>query len=454
MKSSDDLSSVMKFANGESWRDDLGEAIGDHLGPAMAEFELDHEELAEVLGEHWISTLWGCAFEDLATRILEPDGRNLIDDYLKRRGWKETAPAKAYMRALQTSVMSLYEVSGIDPGQSLLARDLIRGGDPIKVIERTASKSVRPWERIAVRLVTVGGRTVISGALLPFTMDAAEALLTGIRKAAGKRSARAKLSITTEILRDMAPLVTTAWLYDVLPKMLSPQTPVLHNSDGDLLVFHRARFPFAPGTTAQQVRTALDGIHELHRASAKTWTWLRPPPKAKSTRRRRDEEFGLEVSSQDGGIVLGSVELIERGVVLSVNSAERSARGATFLKGALGELIKSPLVEIETVEQMQAARRSSPRADEPEQLPPEVATKAVHSLLDREYRQTLDEPVGIIGGVSPRKAVRTAAGRDRVATWLKYLEHRSAAVEDRSDPMATYDFTWIWRELGIERLRQ
>lgn len=31
-------------------------------------------------------TLWGCAFEDFLTRIVEPDDVNLVDEYLKRRG--------------------------------------------------------------------------------------------------------------------------------------------------------------------------------------------------------------------------------------------------------------------------------------------------------------------------------------------------------------------------------
>jgi len=58
------------------------------------------------------TTVWGCAFEDFLTRELN-DGRNIVDDYLKRRGWKESASARAYMSALRTSVVSLYEVSDI-----------------------------------------------------------------------------------------------------------------------------------------------------------------------------------------------------------------------------------------------------------------------------------------------------------------------------------------------------
>jgi DNA-binding phage protein len=59
-----------------------------------------------------MSTVWGCAFEDFLTREFE-DGSNIVDDYLKRRGWKEGASSRAYMAALRTSVMSLYEVSHI-----------------------------------------------------------------------------------------------------------------------------------------------------------------------------------------------------------------------------------------------------------------------------------------------------------------------------------------------------
>jgi hypothetical protein len=43
------------------------------------------------------------AFEDFLTREIV-DGRNVVDDYLKRRGWRESASTKAYMRALRDSV--------------------------------------------------------------------------------------------------------------------------------------------------------------------------------------------------------------------------------------------------------------------------------------------------------------------------------------------------------------
>ena len=65
--------------------------------------------------------------------------------------------------------MSLYEVSDVVVGESFLARDLVRGGEPVRVFERSATRSLSQWDRIAARVVSVQGRTQILGGLLPFS---------------------------------------------------------------------------------------------------------------------------------------------------------------------------------------------------------------------------------------------------------------------------------------------
>src|SRR3546814_4498862 len=91
MKRGHDLSGVMKFATSPAWGEHLGEALGDHLGLAMEEFDFEADELADIVGDHWAGVLWGCAFEDLLTRTIQPD-RNIVDDYIRRRGWNESGP--------------------------------------------------------------------------------------------------------------------------------------------------------------------------------------------------------------------------------------------------------------------------------------------------------------------------------------------------------------------------
>jgi hypothetical protein len=108
----------------------FAEIYDHHLLPACRRTGLDAEEVMAILGENWfMTTVWGWAFEDFLTRE-DADGRNIIDDYLKRRGWKEGTSARTYMSALRASVMSLYEVSDIVRDTSFRARDLVRGGDP------------------------------------------------------------------------------------------------------------------------------------------------------------------------------------------------------------------------------------------------------------------------------------------------------------------------------------
>src|SRR3546814_11948529 len=129
MKRGHDLSGVMKFATSPAWGEHLGEALGDHLGLAMEEFDFEADELADIVGDHWAGELWGCAFEDLLTRTIEPGDRTIVDDYIRRRGRNESGTTKIYLRSVCSSVMRLYEVIEVETGSGFYTCDLIRGED-------------------------------------------------------------------------------------------------------------------------------------------------------------------------------------------------------------------------------------------------------------------------------------------------------------------------------------
>lgn len=452
MKRGHDLSGLMKFATSPAWAEHLRDALGDHLGPAMDEFDFEFEDLAEIVGDHWAGVLWGCAFEDMMTRDVEPDGRNLVEDYLKRRGWNEAGSNKLYMRALRSSVMSLYEVSEVEPGSGFLVRDLIRGGEPVRVSERSASQTLKTWDKIGARVVMVGGRQLLSGGVLSFTMEAADTLMSGLRRAEGKRSPRTPLALDPGKLRGLPSLISTAWLFDVVPRATGQMTvPILHNSDGEEVVFHRVRFPFGRGTTQASIAARLDAVAALQRETTHFWNWLGDAGSGTKAKGR----MAWGVTMMDGTPVLGNIELKGRALILAVTSAERAARGSALIADTLADLVDTPLTTIETIEQAMAARQEGLTASEPApDIDPQVATPLVHAMLDRQYRATLDEPVGMLGDITPRAAARTKPGRERLSAWLKHLENRSGNQQDPNDPMATYDFTWIWRELGIEALRK
>ncbi len=162
MAERNDISDLLAFIGREGdWRERLQEVVAEHLMPALEAFEIDHVGLIDLLGEQWSGVLWGCGFEDFLSCRYE-DG-NIVDLYFKRRGWKETALNRDYFAALRDTPVSLYEVSDVQPGASMLLRDLLTDTEPVLVREKSASRTLKQWDRIAVRVVAQRDHHVIRG---------------------------------------------------------------------------------------------------------------------------------------------------------------------------------------------------------------------------------------------------------------------------------------------------
>jgi hypothetical protein len=468
MTSAHSLQGLMKWLTRAEWRDRFAEVYDHHLLPACRRTGFDAEEVITILGENWfMTTVWGCAFEDFLTRE-SADGGNIVDDYLKRRGWKEGASARTYMSALRASVMSLYEVSGIVRDTSFRARDLVRGGDPILISERSATRSLAQWDRIATRVVEVGSQMRISGAVLPYDRDASEKVLKLLRNVA-KRTDKEQRKLAdlvhrdvnhpaivnafsqTALLRAAAPAITTVWLIDIIDRATAQQIPEVRNAEGDELLFCTVHYPFADGTGPDDIRLALNRCPELRQENATFWNWIGPRRSAKAlSARKRSLKF--QTFLDDNALVFGSVELKDKRLILSVNSQARSERGRALLSEVLDGLVVQPLVEVQTLEQCMATRDPAP----PPRLNLSVEERRtiIHDGLDRHYRDLLDQPIPVLGNKSPRAAVKTPKGRAKVVDWLKTLENHTAKFAGSNDEMASYNFNWLWMELGVNELRR
>ena len=250
----------------------------------------------------------------------------------------------------------------------------------------------------------LGGKQILAGGVLPFSLEASEALLEGLRALPGKRRSRQKLSLDDEMLRAAAPLFTHAFLFDGLPKALGETQPIVHNSDGDEIVFHEVRFPLPAGIAHKDIAARLEGIPEVRQENPQFWNWLDERP----LQRRQKVRAPNALATGDGTPMLGNFELKGRFLVLVVNSAARAARGRELLENVLGKMVRPPLTTIQTIGQMNDARKDQETAAD--EIPLEEATPLVHAVLDKQYREILDEPVGMLGDISPRCAIRSQKG--------------------------------------------
>lgn len=460
------MSGLIAWARREEWRDALAERIERHAAKACAGAGVEVAAIESLLGEYGVSTVWGAAFEDLLATELS-GGRNVADDYLRRRGWKESAPTRDYIAGLRRSVMSLYEVSELVPGESMMLRDLVRGGEPMRVIEKLGSQGLRQWDRVATRVVPMRQHAVASGTLMVFDHPTSETLLAALRRVRKKApdqvaAATRELGVavdekalaaelTPELLLAQASFMFTSfWLDAALKSAQGRDRPDMVNTEGEPIAFTLLHFPLRPSVTVDRVRRALAGVPALRQENAGFWNWLAEPgTKPKSVPRRPGAQTFIS-TMDDGALVLGSVSLKGRRLTLEANSTARAARGKALLESVLTGLVGPPLTEHTDLDQMLTEKGPPPA---PTGLSPEQERALVHKGLDEHYRRVLDEPIPALGGKSPRAAVKTPKGRDKVAVWLKTLENH-AAHRPPGDPMSSYDVGWMWRELGLQAKRQ
>ena len=452
------IDNLVKWSAKEEWSPFREQMFAEHFDMICDRFDTTEEEIADLLGDAF-GMVFGCVLEDFFTARFGDEGeKNVIDDYLKRRGWREKVPAKRYLEAVRDSVLSLYEVVELDPGHSMTVRDLVLGGDPITVEEKLGSETAARWDRIAGRIVTVNKKIYFTGSLLLFPHDVADKVLSGIeemvksirkklRREAKKQGEPADFKdgdLREMLLHTSARLFIRIWLIDALYRASGP-LPEVRNTDGDEIVFSEARFPIT-GEVAKVI-AGLDEIDEFEKDDPNELRWTWQGPGSPSQRVSRGRSFTFETDNDAGRTILGNIEIADDALVLSTNSKERVDTGRDLLLSRLDGLVGQPLTSHQTLEKMLDERSGS--APVQSELPPEVAEQAIHSFLDGHYRQALDNPLPYLDGKTPRQAAKTKKGSAQVINWLKKSENSEArrAAREGQDP---YDFQWMWRELGID----
>ena len=459
---------LVKWMMRGPWPEYFQVTIEDHLHAYCDAYDLDtFEELAAKIGEHWVTALNDIAMTDFLSR--ETRDGNVVDQYLKRRGWNEKAIPKAYLKGIRDSTMSIFEVSDIRPGESFMARDLILGGDPLLVSERSATRTMLPWEHLAMRVVKVRRHHIIAGGLLPYRPELSAQVIEEVNLCADKVEAevRAKLSKQDEhaspevirgvslaiILKMSAPLFSEAWLAGTALDPDDMEIPTLMNSDGDEIEFIELHCSFAKGTTRKQLGDLLNAAPDMEAASSGIWNWVSLAGEEAKPRAKRSDGFLYKAHLENGALTLGMIELKGQKLQANVNSAERAKKLQSRLKDILGQRVSDPVMAYQTVEQAMATHRDRPAPNAQVVLPPEVENQIVKEFYDRHYCETLDQPVPMLDDTSPRIAAKTPEGKEKVAAWLKVLETGEARMR-RSKAIEPYDFIWMWQELGVLHLRK
>ncbi|MAL94596.1 MAG: hypothetical protein CME40_05940 [Haliea sp.] len=427
----------------QEWEGRWEQVQAELLEPLAGKLEVSAEELEEFFySGPYSHMVIGFGFEDYATAVWDNEARNLIEAYLAHRGWREGSAGRQYLRALGESELGFWEITAVKPGAYAEIRPYGTQDEPIRVKEKAATESLHRWDGLVARVLQSGRTRTFSGAMLPLRPELAarvQRVLSAIpeetRGLMQQLLEQGEIESIPEDLEDvvrqaqaseLAGVAFTVWAMDVYLQTTRP-APILQNRDAESIVPTRVRFPV--GSAHDDIIRALDTSPVLRRElDATSWTWF-PKPCA-------------DVDADQAVSVLGHIALHETTLELDTNSIERAERGAALLGTLLGDLVGAPLTVHENLASM-AGRSDVPvsNADRPEE-----AQAALEDQLTRHYRNTLDEPIPMLNGLSPRQCAADPARRGDVIGWLKYLENAG----DRG-PGIPYDFSWMWDELNLER---
>lgn len=442
------IRNLMKYADQQSvWQERLSETFSQVLGQTEHNLGLKQDELASKLHD---AGLWhmvmGYLFEAFATTHWDGEKQSCIDDYLKRRGWRESPAGRRYLQAMSQSEVALWEVTSIKPGHSATLRPYGSDAKPIRVYEKAATESLQQWDCVAARVIQTGNRRGFTGGILPLPPAEARQAIN-LLEAARERSidlltqlvadGEEELS-TEEILAEstmeaenqFTEILFEAWASYVL-HTLNRSIPQLQNRDGEDLQLTKVRFPV--NTSSEILTPLLDQLPELQRNGTDLlWSW-----------------FPVAVEEiQDGESVnlLGTLSLNEKALELDTNSTERADRGERWLSDVFGDHLGLPLRIHENLEQLLNESPSSDPAGVA--APSDEERELMKSFMDQHYQKTLDEPIPALNNRTPRECSADPALHKEVVEWIKSLENT-----DAHSPSPDYDFSWIWEELGLESHR-
>lgn len=365
------LDGLARWTEREEWAEQFDDLFDKHYGALLDRYDLDFEDLDELLGEDNADMLWSWVLEDFATWPRRTDGQTVVDDYLKRRGWKETATNRRLLEALRDSAPRLWQVVAVQPRRSVTLVDLVFGGDPVEAEDPFLADLFRQGDRFAGRVVEISGRMRLAGATLVFPEPVVAPLLEGLQDlmrtyreevARTVASAEEAEALSPETIDDMFMMTfagaffSGAWLDGVLSELIGDEIAAGFNTDGETLLFHTLRFTLAQRSAALRLRARLDDVPGLTREAPDHWLLLSQAGVAAGGE-AADPVFAE--LRPDGREVLARLDFNAGTLTVVTNSAERAGKAQGIVTEAAGDLLGSPETVRQTLDQYAEANPQS-----------------------------------------------------------------------------------------------
>ena len=417
-------------------------ALAEALQEAVHEAVLEIFELDEAAAEHAMQciddSLWQMLQQNLTEWLMaEGDirvkGRSerVCELLLGLGGPLFASGQRAWIEQLAQRPLRLYDVTQVVPAESITLCDALDSqSPPVLVSEVAGSRQMKVGMQIGARLMSVGDGHQLSGALYVFSVWAGRALLSELQT----REIGPDVLDEDEVF-SIGLRIIERWLEQYLKPRTLPD--MVHAATGEPLLFVTDHYD----------------VHD--------WDALIAALAAQEDVQGERESGGSRLFEGQDGLsrALATVAQEAGGMRVSVSyqTAGLAERGRPWFDALAGGAVTFRLREQSDPKGLLANRAASgvdstasASPTLPSGIDPAALADALAKLIRNTYAHWADEAIPALGGQTPRQAMRSEAGLERVKGLLRSYEDGEAEKATR-DQRSVIDYQFLWDSLGLKR---
>lgn len=359
------------------------------------------------------------------------ESRRVADYLIGPFGPPLTPGQRNWIQQMAQRPLRLYKVTDVIPGAQITLCDaLLDAAEPVQVKERSGSQNIQPGMLLGARVMHVGDHFELSGAAYQFSIMAGHAAEQRLREY--EREYEREFGHTPDLAQEQALLIMSCWLQQYVAP---PRMPTM--------VDQYSGEPIVPITDHYRVvdwaalTLALQACADVEGDRTHGWTRL--------------------IDCEDG----------QQRPALSINPSKKpdqievfymtqlyADQGKEWLRSLVGHaltLITRKVADPQSL--IKESKKTSAKTSKSVKLPdidPQELHKIIESVLQRTYANWCDEPIPDLNNKTPRQAIQTTAGLERVKGLLRSYEN-SEAVQAQQQGRAAVSYDFLWAAIGLSR---
>ena len=359
-------------------------------------------------------------------QILVKGEHKRVSEYLLGQGGPLfTVDQRRWITQMAERPLRMYDVTDVIPGKQMTLCDALdTEALPIIVREISGSQAFLVGTQIGFRIMKVDGHYELSGAAYPFSRLAGPGVVARLREAMDQFDKRRE-----DLPGLLSFIIRRKWLEQYFAPLPMPTIMDAYSGEPILLITDHYRVK-----DWKALMQSLSTQGDVHGDRGSGW----------------DRFIDCEDGQTRATVTINIGKRADK-ITLFYKTQAYADKGRPWFEALANDAVQFISRELSDpkgmMANMSASQETKPGAGEPG-LPPEVLADVIEKAIHRMYAHWADEPIQVLDGKTPRQAIKTPAGLERVKGLLRgYEVSEKQQAEQQGRREISYAF--LWDVLGI-----